>query len=481
MELKWSAILSLALLLLTACGKEEFGSTPTTNTSKADGVKQFEQSFCQKPSEIHPKVDILFLVDNSKSTYYLPDDIKLAIRNMVSQVSSDFDYHLIGTGLLPNDATPFNDYQLLTNSNDNLSPEASSRKIISPSELNFFLAKPVEGVFEAGLRRAIEFINANVANSSGLFRQNANLLVVIFSNGRDTDIEKKAEWEGGGTVFSATAYNERLESFKYIKNSLLNLTQLRLFSLTAHSACNPGWFSSRDSYGKMASALYDYAGATDSTSKDSYDLCSGISNVFAPVNSSIRMVEVRHTYRYWPITFANSSNVRNDFGTISVFKVENGTITELKENDQWTYYAHDGSPLNVREPIPNEPVLPGGTVPGHHFVRFTDSSLITSPPTCVMMKSSTRTEYFGYVILNQQPKVDTIVLRINGKLIPKSDTNGWSYVGNKMNQNIKMPYPKSGDQFPAAYRSGFMLQLNDASNYYKSGDSVEANFIAAPL
>ncbi|MGC4057729.1 MAG: hypothetical protein QM743_06350 [Chitinophagaceae bacterium] len=92
------------------------------------------------------------------------------------------------------------------------------------------------------------------------------------------------------------------------------------------------------------------------------------------------------------------------------------------------------------------------------------------------------TEYFGYVVLNQEPKPDSVVLRINGKLIPKSNTNGWSYVGNKMNQNIKVPYPNAGDHLPALYKSGSQyLQLNCESNYYKSGDSVEANFIAAPI
>ncbi|HXH76051.1 MAG TPA: hypothetical protein VNJ08_13860 [Bacteriovoracaceae bacterium] len=478
MKIKWSVICSVALLSLIGCGKEEFGSTPSTNTSKAEPVKQFEQSYCAVPSVIRPKVDILFMVDNSKSTYYLADDIKSGIRNMMNTVSKDFDYRFIGTGLLATDTTPFNDYQVLTNSDDMLSAEASGKKIISANELNFFHTKPAEGVLEAGLRRGVEFVNANVQNNSGLFRQNANLIVVIFSNGRDTDVEKKAEWESG-VMFDSAVYNQRLDSYKYIKNTLLNLTQLRLISMSAMSACQPGWFSSRDSYGKMANNIYDYSGASDSPAKDSYDLCNGVANIFAPVNTSIQMVKINHSYRYWPITFANSSNVRNDFGDISVFKINSG-VSQVIPSTDWTYYEHTGSTaLNIREPVPGEPVLPGGEVSGKHFIRL--NTPVVSPPNCIQIKSSTRTEYFGYVVLNQEPKPDSINLRINGKTIPKSAVDGWSYVGNRMNQNIKMPFPAAGDQLPAVNKSGFMLELNGSGNFYRSGDSVEANFIAAPL
>jgi hypothetical protein len=196
MKKKWSTILALALpiLALVGCGKEQFGSVPQTNASQAEPIKQFEQHFCARPTEIAPKVDILYLVDNSLSTYYLSDDIKNAIRDTVNSVSIEFDYRLIGTGLLATDDTPFNDYQVMTNSQDYLSQEAAGKRIISSNELNFFMAKPASGVMEAGLKRSIDFINANVANNSGLFRKNANLIIVVFSNGRDTDIEKAAEW-----------------------------------------------------------------------------------------------------------------------------------------------------------------------------------------------------------------------------------------------------------------------------------------------
>jgi hypothetical protein len=382
-----------------------------------------------------------------------------------------FDYRIIGTGLLPIDETPNNDYQLLTNSADSLSSEASSRKIISSSELTFFNSEPVSGSSEKGLGRAVDFINGN----SGLFRQGANLIIIIFSNGRDTDVETKAAWDGGDSLFNSDVYNTRLTSFKTIISSL-ELKQLRLIATTAHSSCKSGWFSSLQSYVKMSQELYSFSGATDSpTNKDSYDLCTGISNVFTPLNSSIQKVILQNTYRYWPITFATSDQVRNDFGDIFVYKISSGK-SELMPSSSWTYYEHTGSSiLNLREPNSE-----GGEYSGKHFIRFNDGSLITSP-TCVQVKSSTRTEYFGYVLLSQEPKPETIVFKINGETIPKSESEGWSYVGNLMNQNIKMPHPKTGDELPAINKSGYMIKINGSKFYYKSGDSVEVNFIPAPI
>lgn len=140
----------------------------------------------------------------------------------------------------------------------------------------------------------------------------------------------------------------------------------------------------------------------------------------------------------------------------------------------WSYYENTtGQPLNVREkPTVGEPRV------GKHFIKFTNRIVY---PDCVQVRSVSRTEYFGYVVLPKEPQQNSIVLRINGKDIPKSSTNGWSYVGNRLNQNIKMPYPNAGDQYPAVYKSGFMIQLNGSANYYKSGDNVEAHYLPAGI
>jgi len=471
--------------LISSCGKEEFGITPRANISTANAVKYFEQNFCAQPTEIEPKVDILYIVDNSTSTYYIPNDIQNAVKTMVDQVSMEFDYRIIGISLLPiNNLTPNSDYQVLTNSKDPLSIEAQNQKIISSSQLNFFTTK-MSGSNEPGLQRAINFIKSNTSNNSGLFRKGSNLIVILFSNGSDTDIEIPSEM-GGPPTFNSTNYNNRLNSFNDIKTNILKSTQMRLISTAAHTneceSGKTGWISSQKSYVKMSRDLYTLSKATDSPyDQDSYDLCKGVSNVFNSINSSIRRVVLPNIYRFWPITFASSTQTRNDFGTINVYKIDNGQSV-LMPSSAWTYYENLSSgPLNLREAnSPGGQASAGSEFSGRHFIRFNDDHLITSP-TCVQIKSSTRTEYFGYIVLSQAPKIETLIIKINGKVISKSTTNGWSYVGYRMNQNIKMPKPNPGDELPAINKTGYLIQLNGEENYYKSGDKIEANFIPAPI
>jgi hypothetical protein len=485
MKIKCSVIYLFLLGCLISCGKEQFGTTPQTNTSQATPVKQFAQDFCAKPTEIAPKVDILYLVDNSLSTYYFPEDIKAAIRNTVTSISQDFDYRLIGTSIIPIDDTPYNDYQILTNSQDSLE-YGSSNIIRSVKDLNFFTTKSSK-TSEAGSRRAIDFIN----NNRYLFRQNSNLLIILFSNGRDEELEIDLPYKNGETKTNATAYQNRITELTKIKTDL-NSSQLRFISLTAHTndckppefyseKCDPktstrcGWLSSEKSYVKLSKELYNLAGAKDApVAQDSYNLCLGVSNVFAPVNASIKKVVLQNTYRYWPITFAKDTDDCNSFGNINVYKVEDGSSELIDPSARECYKHTENYALNTREPP-----SPGGEASGKLFIRFQDSALIKSP-TCVRVTSTSRTEYFGYILLNQEPKPETIVLRINGNIIPKSIklnnswSNGWEYKGRLFNTNIKIDLPE-------VKKTGFMLQLHGTSNYYKSGDSVEVNFIAAPL
>ncbi|MGE3610510.1 MAG: hypothetical protein AB7I27_13050 [Bacteriovoracaceae bacterium] len=472
----YGPILLLILLTLIGCGQEQFGAVRQNSSSQANTLKTYEQLSCSSFTLIKPKVDILYVVDNSSSTYFLQSDIRNAIKNTVNSISTQFDYRVIGTSLLPvkDDPTPYNDYQVITNSSDALSSEAAGRKIISADELNFFNTPEPEGT-EAGAKRVIDFISNN--SSSGLFRQSAYLLVVLISNGRDQEIEY-SPYSNGQTLQNIAIYNERLNSLKSIKTQL-NLQQLRFFSVTANSSCNKtGWYSSEKSYISIAKDLYNLSGATDSNvNQDFYNLCTNsISSLFTGVNNSIQQVLIPHTYRYWPITFAENNEMVS-INDIQVIKVSsNGSKTDLSKNAQWTY-VDEGSAVSV-----NTRELPslGEAVVGRHFVRFTDGNLITYPD-CVIVKSISRTEYLGYVVIQKAPQVASVVLRVNGKVIPQSSTNGWTYIGYQTNKNIKMPYPNSGDDLPAIIKTGFMIQLNGSSNYYKSGDEITVDYFPAAL
>jgi len=461
MKTNLSAILLLTLLLMASCGKEEFGTSSKASTSQLSGVQQFEQSSCSSFTLVKPKVDILYVVDNSTSTYYIDSYVKTAIANTVNSISSEFDYRMVGTTLLPLDATPFNDYQVMTNSTDELSDEAASRKIITSSSLDFFATK-VSGA-EAGLKRVGDFINNH--KSDKLFRNGAYLLVILISNGRDSEVEKVASWGGGETTQDATLFKARKDAFDLIKTDLSS-QDFRFFTVTAKSSCQSGWLTANKSYVAM-SKIYG--------TSDSFDMCdsAGYTGLFTSVNSSIKQVMLHHSYRYWPITFAKDTDTRNSFGEIKVYKLS-GSSSTLLTSSQWEYYENtSASPLNIRElPTVGEPTT------GKHFVRFTDGNLITHPD-CVQIKSVTRTEYFQYILMPREPDTTkAIAVRVNGNIIP---TAAYVYSGYQINLNMKAPYPNAGDELPAVPKTGFFIKITDPTYYPKSGDTVDMGFTPAAL
>ncbi len=464
------ALSSLLLLLaLVGCGKEQFGGAPQSSSSEVQGLTKYVQDSCSQMTLIKPQVDILYVVDNSASNTYISSSIKNTILKTVDSISKDFDYRVIGTGVLPEGSSPNSHFQVLTNST--LSPYNGSNRILTASQFDFFEGSVSGGAAEAGLKRTIEFINANRSGSNPVFRQGANLLVVLFSNGRDTEVEVQSQFNDSTTV-NTSVYNARLASLRAIKTNL-SLANLRMLSVTAHSACQSGWKDSSKSYKNMAKSLYLDSGATDSSSQDSYDLCSSsvVSGVFQDVNRSIQKVIIPHKYLYWPITFTSSDNI--DLNTMQV-RVGSSLLVR---NSEYTYIDNASlSTYNTRiSPSIGEPTN------ARHLIQFTPGNEVEYP-NCVTITSSSKVEYFGYIVLPREPKPETIVVRINGVDIPKSGTNGWSYIGNATKSNVKVQFAGCNcDLTPAIPKSGFMIQLNGTGNYYKSGDSVEAFYVGSGI
>lgn len=470
MKIKWSAFYSfLFLTTLASCGSEQFGTTPQSTTSKADPLKVYEHHSCTNRTLIAPKVDILYVVDNSGSSFNIQDSVKQAVKNTVNSISKDFDYRVIGTTLLntPGDSTPNDDYRVMTNSNEDALPsEAQSRRVFDPNDLTFFSNPVTQKAMERGLGRTLEFMEHH--RSTGLLRSGAYHLVVLVSNGRDDEVE----YVEGGTNLNYPTYSDRYQRFTNLRSGLSS-QQFRFMSVTAKTSCD-GSKSSNLSYIKMANQLYADSGATDNNStRDSYDICSnGLDNLFTAVNSSIQKIVIPHKYRYWPVTFAKSTDNRNSFGTVEVYRINGSSAPVLVPASDWSWHEESSGSLNIRE---------DGTemVAAHHFVRFND---VISYPDCIQVKSVSRTEYFGYIVLQREPKPDTIYVTINGNAVPQSSTNGWTYRGNITVDNIKVSHPDSpGSQEPPMPRSGFMIQLNGTNNYYKSGDNVQVNYIPAAI
>lgn len=476
MKLQWSALFTLStLLFLASCGSEQFGSVPRSTTSNPDSLTSYASKSCSQSTLVKPKVDVVYLVDNSGSANVIADGAKSAIQSTVNSLSSDFDYRVIVTPLLET-ATGNSDYQVMTNSSDLAGIPSDQRRVYSSSQFNFF--KTPQPGLEKGLQRSVSFLNSH---RSSLLRNGSHLIVVLLSNGRDQEVEEDT---GSGNVQDTTVYNSRLASLRALKNSPYS-HNLRFFSVTAKThLCQPGYWSANLSYAAMAKQIYAESGASDNSAlMDSYDLCGdGLSTLFSGINSSIKQEVLKHQYRYWPITFAeNNENV--SISQLKVVKVDpNGNQSELAKNTVWVYEDKGSSvSVNTRElPTVGEPVV------GRHFVRFTDGNLITFPD-CVLISSVSKTEYFGYFVIPQKPVESTISVRVNGMTIPNSawtlmkDSSG---IPVQLTQNIKVNNPTAtppGEANPPIIKTGFMLKINSPSNYYKSGDNVEVSYQAAAI
>jgi len=476
MKIKWSVFYTLTLLMtLASCGSEQFGTVPRSSTENPNPLSSYSHTSCSQYTLIKPKVDVVYFVDNSLSIYSIPAAVKAGIKNTPNTLSQNFDYRVIVTPLLETN-TGNADFQVMTNSTELAGVPAAGdpRRILSTDSFKFE-PTPFENLMsprsEKGLDRTVDFVTAH---KNALLRKGAHLILVVVSNGRDLEVEP----EGSSGVYTNTAlFNARLSSLQTLKNpSNLNSSQLRFLSVVAKtdSCGNPsgpqgGWRAANGSYVAMSNAFHG--------SSDVFDLCTNQhSQLFESINATIHQEVINHQYRYWPINFAeSSSDVSID--DLQVFKVTpNGTATQLPKTTAWTYdYRNPAESVDMRElPTPGEPVT------GKHFIRFTNGNLITYPD-CVLVKSVSKTEYFGYVVLPQKPQPGTIYVRINGVSIPSS---GWTDETNTVQtKNIKVDNPTAtppGSANPPLVKTGFMLKLKP-QYYYKSGDTVQADFLPAGI
>lgn len=454
MKIQWSVFIALFLFVLAGCGSEQFGSVPQNSSNSVDPLKDFSQLSCSSMTLIKPKVDILYVVDNSGSALSMSDAIKTSITNTIGSISQQFDYRVIGTKLIPDTATDY-DYRVMTNSADAL-PNVS-KKIISSSEMPFFSMPVVGAPREAGLKRTVNFIN----NNGSLIRNNSHLIVILVSNGRDTEAEIDHDGSASTPTQQQPIFSTRVSELNTIKSSK-SLVELRFMPVTAHTDnCTSGARSSLNSYVAMGNIF----GA------ETFNLCNNnVTSLFAQVNSTIQQETIPHVYRYWPITFAEGNEMVS-ISEIQVYKVSGNSQPQLLPNSSWTYRNIPGG-VNTRV----QPTA-GEYSSLTHFVEFNSGSYITWPD-CVQIKSVSKTEYFKYIVLNKGADTSKpMSVRINGNVISSSNYTYRGYIGPV---NTKVDYMGSGDQ-PAVNKSGYMIEITNPSSYYKSGDSVEVSFTGAAI
>lgn len=460
-------LLIITILLVASCGEEIITQNTVSEKFTPPQTQSFAMNTCAQMTFVKPPVDILYVIDNSGSTLSSSfQSIKGQIQNTIFTISNDFDYHIYFAPLHPNANDDIATYPLLANNPSSL-PNISQVNLTQPENLEMF-GQASGNNEEYGFTRALNLINFN--RSNGIFRDGSNLIVVMISNGDDTEAVTSI---GGNKVFDSFKYSQIKEQFKSLTklyaesnpvNNPMNAEALRFISLVAGSNCN-GWTHGA-TYQMMSRDIYEYQSFTDNNiNKDTMDLCSqNYSQLFTPINNSINAIVVGHKYDHWKISSASESQIQADDIEVTKIKPDGSktTITEGPTNG-FEYLGYQTN-INTRyEPTPGEPVT--GLV-----IKLNGNARVEYPD-CIVAKTQTPTEYFGYVAVPREPDLESVKIEINGSIVPQNATNGWSYLGWRDTINIKVPGPTNASVTPALNKSGYIIQLH-GNAIFTNGDSI---------
>jgi hypothetical protein len=180
---------------------------------------------------------------------------------------------------------------------------------------------------------------------------------------------------------------------------------------------------------------------------------------------------VGHTYNKWQVSSSTAPEAIDPVDIQVTKLTPSGAATTLTMNQDFTCCS-TGTNVNTRiAPTPGEPKT--GT-----FIDLTFAGRV-SYPDCLVVRTRTPTEYYGFAVAPTKPRPETIVVRIRGANVPQSSTNGWSYEGYRENQNIKVDV-NGNPAAPALNRTGYFIKLNGSAKY-ASGDTIELFYTPAPL
>lgn len=431
-----------------------------------------QQASCSRSFDSKHFVDIVYVVDNSNSSFFISKDIKDAVLSSIAGISKDLDYRIVMTTLLKT-ANGNDEFHVLASNPTTLPEYASSKRVSSVSEFLVYFNK-VQSSQERGLESVRSFIaehSSMTPASDRLLRQGAHLFIILLSNGRDTDVELGVLGRSGETVQNTLVYNERKDSFLNLKASLSS-QQFRLLSFVPFSGCmKSGFKTSEKSYIQMSKELYNQTpfptDQSNNLTPDSYDLCSELSSLRG-INAIIHQAIGLNIYKRWPITFTDSEIFLNS-NQIQVYKSSPSSRPELLSDSSWSYVSNQNQAFFNTRILPTE----GEQTSARHLIEFTTGNEVEFPE-CIQIASTEYPEYFGYIVVEKNPEISSMVVKINDKIIPQNSTNGWSYLGEQI-RNIKVQHKNSSDQ-PASIRSGYLIKLNGSNNYYEAGDNVELHY-----
>jgi hypothetical protein len=462
----------MSLTFLFSCGEEALITKDQDESFTSQNLEAFEVSTCSQMTFRKPPVDILYVIDNSGSTLASSfQSIKYQIQQTINNISNEFDYHIYFAPLHPAPSDSIQGYPVMVSDPDTITSIASVN--LTTSDNISMFAQASGNNEEYGFERAKNLIQYN--RSNGIFRNESNTIVVMISNGDDTEAQTTIQ---GNKVFDSGKYSQIREELKKFTKSYaqantvtnpLNAQAFRFISLVAHSNCN-NW-QKGTTYQMMSKDLYEYQSFSDNSSgKDSVDLCSqNYSEVFSAVNNSIQAVVEGHKYDHWKISSSSESGIQTDDITVSKLKKDGTKENILPDTTNgFEYLGHKtDQKLNYAPADSNE------TATG--LVIKLNGNARVEYPDCIIAKTRTPTEYFGYFAIPREPDLTSVKVEINGQPQPQSTGNGWTYLGWRDTLNIKVPGSTNVAVTPELNKSGYMLQLHGDA-IFTNGDTIKVYY-----
>lgn len=485
------------ILIVASCAEEQFAPPRQDESTRANPVINSSSTSCSSFTLIKPKVDFLFLWDNSTSSVFINSQTKAALNDTIDLISSRFDYHIMLAPLVVNSSNVNYEAKLVSDTPVGLSSSALSMKIdrtYASAYLESFSA--ASGSYEEGVKRSVDLIKSNISN--GIFRPNSNIIIVVMSNQDDSS------WHNYPVAASDrnNYVNEQAHKLLCLRGNYsssgctgtnLNSLQMRFMSITAFNpqGTSCGGISSwkqGQTYQDMSRKIY-LTGYTNGAQQsdpitggygdyDSYDLCSqnNFLHIFDGINSSINSTLVRHKYDRWPVASSGSSQI--DPNEVSVYK-DGQQLTRLYPP---VPSGSNGFSFDNVVQTRNTRYSPsaGESFTGY-MVKLYGNGRVTYPE-CMVVKTQTPKEYFGYVQVQSKPLESSITLKINGVTIPQSSSNGWQLLKSGSSPryysslNIKITSPSNFNPgYPSVNKSGYFLKLN-GSAVYSNGAQIELSY-----
>ena len=493
---KLTLLAPLLALILVGCSKEEFGNNPGRYSHSVGARQSFSNSACSYSSVVKPKVDMIFIFDNSTSSFYLNQttrrNILRALRGTVFTAAQRYDYRIIVAPLIANSRTAPYTSGVSAVVSDDTGITSTGKGLIVGSSDNQLVDRAVSiaavpGSVENGFNRAKDLINYHATYPNGatkILRPQANTIITVFSN---EDVEWPLSGDGYRTgSWYTRKFNGNKDALITLSNSLRAL-QFRFITVVPRTSRH---------YRTMSSEIYQHNLSSKtgfrsiaSTPYDTFDLEGrNFDHIFSSINQTLTNVVVPHTYNYWPITDkqpALGGGAPFDPDSIEVYKhTSNNNYTQLPQSSSngWTLLADSGgNPLRTTQNTRLTPSI--GEPHTGYFIQLHGSAQVTYPE-CIRIETSEPFDYYGYIVTSEKPSEplgSNVQYRKNGQSYSQSNSNGWHYLGYRRGINVRVT-ARTGHSsgLPEVRKTGYVFQLF-GSAIYANGDRVELIVNPAPI